>query len=145
MPHVIIEYSANVAEHHDIDELVEVVHAAALADGLPALDALRTRAEERTAFRVADGAETNAFVAIHARIGPGRDADAKQRFLAAVLDAAEAHVAGTPLDPPPLDPPPLDIAWSIELTEIDPEFRINRNHVRPAIARRAALDGQEGA
>ena len=140
MPHVIIEYSANVAEHHDIDELVEVVHAAALADGLPALDALRTRAEERTAFRVADGAETNAFVAIHARIGPGRDADAKQRFLAAVLDAAEAHVAGTPLDPPP-----LDIAWSIELTEIDPEFRINRNHVRPAIARRAALDGQEGA
>ena len=135
MPHVIIEYSANVAEHHDIDELVEVVHAAALADGLPALDALRTRAEERTAFRVADGAETNAFVAIHARIGPGRDADDKQRFLTAVLDAAEAHLAHGP----------LDIAWSIELTEIDPEFRINRNHVRPAVARRAALDEQEGA
>ena len=140
MPHVIIEYSANVAEHHDIDELVEVVHAAALADGLPALDALRTRAEERTAFRIADCAPTNAFVAIHARIGPGRDADAKQRFLTAVLDAAEAHLAGGPLGSSP-----LDIAWSVELTEIDPEFRINRNHVRPAVARRAALHEQEGA
>ena len=126
MPHVIIEYSSNVAEHHDIDELVAVVHAAALADGLPALDALRTRAEERTAYRVADGADTNAFIAIHARIGPGRDADAKQAFLTTVLDAAEAHLGETP----------LDIAWSIELTEIDPEFRINRNHVRPAVARR---------
>ena len=127
MPHVIIEYSANVAEHHDIDDLVAAVHTAALADGLPALDALRTRAEERAAFRVADGAAANAFVAIHARIGPGRDGEAKQRFLAAVLDAAESHVGDTP----------LDIAWSIELTEIDPEFRINRNHVRPAVARRA--------
>ncbi len=127
MPHVIIEYSANVADHHDIDELVAVVHAAALADGLPALDALRTRAAARTAYRVADAAPTNAFVAIHARIGPGREAEAKQRFLTNVLDAAEAHLGAGP----------LDIAWSIELTEIDPEFRINRNHVRPAVARRS--------
>lgn len=133
MPHVIIEYSSNVAEHHDIDDLVVVVHDAALADGLPALDALRTRAEERAAYRIADGAPTNAFVAIHARVGPGRDTEAKQAFLAAVVDAAEAH----------LDPSPLDIAWSIELTEIDPEFRINRNHVRSAIARR--LEAEEGA
>ena len=131
MPHVIIEYSANVAEHHDIDRLVGVVHDAAFADGLPALDALRTRAEERTAYRVADAAPTNAFVAIHARIGPGREAEAKQAFLTAVLDAAESHLGDTP----------LDIAWSIELTEIDPEFRINRNHVRPAVARRAEQEG----
>ena len=26
MPHMIIEYSANVAEHHDIDALLDVVH-----------------------------------------------------------------------------------------------------------------------
>ncbi|MEM9464456.1 MAG: hypothetical protein AAGA90_03740 [Actinomycetota bacterium] len=133
MPHVIIEYSANVAEHHDIDELVAVVHAAALADGLPALDALRTRAEERSTYRIADGAESNAFVAIHGRIGPGRDAEAKRAFLVHVLDAAEAHLGATP----------LDIAWSIELTEIDPESRINRNHVRPAVTSR--LDAGEGA
>ena len=31
MPHITIEYSANVAEHHDIDELVAAVHEAALA------------------------------------------------------------------------------------------------------------------
>ena len=133
MPHVILEYSANVAEHHDIDELVDVVHRAALADGLPALDALRTRAAERSAYRVADGAPSNAFIAIHVRIGPGRAAEAKQAFLAAVLDAAERHLADGP----------LDIAWSIEVTEIDSEFRLNRNHVRPAVARRARHE--EGA
>ena len=34
MAHIIIEHSANLADHHDIDALVEAVHEAAAAHGL---------------------------------------------------------------------------------------------------------------
>lgn len=132
MPHITIEYSGNVADHHDIDALVAAVHAAALAHGLAPVDALRTRAVARQHYRVATGDPDFAFVAITARMAPGRAAVDKQTFLAAVLDTAEAHVEA--------DDGPLAIAWSAELTELDPEFRINRNHVR---ARRA--DTEEAA
>ena len=122
VPHILIEYSANVAQHHDIDALVTEVHRAALTDGLAAADALRTRAMERQHYRVADGQTNHAFVAIVARIGPGRQAEAKTRFLNAVLDAAEGHISR--------EATPLAIAWSAEIQEIDADFRINRNYVR---------------
>ncbi len=123
MPHITIEYSANVADHHDIDALVGAVHEAALANGLADVTALRTRAAERTHYRAMSGDPSFAFVAIACRVGPGRDDTAKTEFLTDVLDAAEAALADTP----------LAIAWSIELTEIDPATRINRNHVRSAM------------
>lgn len=124
MPHITIEYSANVAEHHDIDGLVAAVHDAALGHGLPPVDGLRTRAAQRDHYKIADGSdpETFAFIAIAVRIGPGRDATAKSTFIETVLDAAEARIDSACC--------PLAIMWSIELNEIDPEFRINRNYVR---------------
>ncbi len=122
MPHLFLEYSANLTEHHDIDAMVAAAHAAALADGLPPVDALRTRGIERRHYRIADGQADHAFVAITARIGPGRDPEAKLRFLRAVLDAVEAQLDS--------EPSPLAIAWSAEVQEIDAEFRINRNDVR---------------
>ena len=122
VPHVTIEYSANVAVDHDIDALVSAVHTAALDHGLAAVDALRTRAAERAHYRIADGNSSFAFVAIHVRIGPRRDLEQKQTFIEALLDAAIAA----------LTPTELAIAWSIELNEIDPNLRINMNNVRKA-------------
>ena len=122
MPHITIEYSANVADHHDIDALVEVVHQAALDHGLASLDALRTRAADREHYRIADGQPDHAFIALAARIGPGRDLEARTSFLEQVLFAAVHRIESADS--------PLAIAWSAELTEIDPETRINRNRVR---------------
>jgi 5-carboxymethyl-2-hydroxymuconate isomerase len=94
------------------------------------LDALRTRAVERRHYRVADGGADLGFIAITARIGPGRDAADKASFLEHLLDTAQRQVEGEGSEPA--------IAWSIELQEIDPEFRINRNGVRQRLAERAA-------
>ena len=129
MPHITIEYSANIAEHHDVDALVAVVHDAAITHGLPPVDGLRTRATPRDDYRIADGSNDLAFVAIAIRIGPGRDAATKASFIEVVLDAAERQLNA--------EAGPLAIAWSIELNEIDPNFRINRNHVRTRLAARA--------
>lgn len=128
MAHITIEYSANLADHHDIGALVAAVHGAAAAHGLASLDGLRTRAVARAHYRIADGDPDHAFVAIAVRVGPGRDAAARRSYLDAILAAAEAHVGATPS--------PLAVAWSAELAEIDAESRINRNGVRARIAER---------
>jgi 5-carboxymethyl-2-hydroxymuconate isomerase len=117
VPHIIIEYSDNLGT--DIEALVDVVHTAALLDGLADVAGLRTRAAVRTNFRVATGDPDLAFVAITARMGPGRGREAKIRFLTALLDAAEGQVG--------VEQP---VAWSAEVQEIDPGFRINRNRIR---------------
>ncbi|MEM9204588.1 MAG: hypothetical protein AAGC53_23340 [Actinomycetota bacterium] len=132
MPHVIIEYSANVAQHHDIDALVGVVHDAVVANGIGPHAGVRTRAIVREHFRVADGHPTNAMIAMVARLGPGRDAETKHGFIEEILDAAEAHTSR--------ESTALDIAWSFEVQEIDAEFRVNRNHVAAAMADRHAPD-----
>ena len=122
MPHIIIEYSANLADVHDIQSLVDAVHAAALDDGLPALDALRTRAAERRHYRIADGDPSHVFVAVLARIGPGRSDEEIQRFLTRLIETVDAELA-------PIAPDHA-VALSVEIQFIDSAVRINRNHVR---------------
>lgn len=126
MPHIIIEYSANLAEVTDIDELVAAVHAAALDDGLPALDALRTRATPRDHYRIADGDPAYGFVYLTARIGPGRQPEAVRRFLTRLIDTVDEALASIQQDHP--------VAISAEVQLIDPALRINRNHVRTHLA-----------
>ena len=126
MPHIIIEHSANVAGLTDIDALVAAVHQAALDDGLPALDALRTRAAPRDHYRIADGDPAYGFVYLTARIGPGREPETIQRFLNRLVDTVDEVLA--PLRP---DHP---VAISAEVQLIDPTMRINRNHIRTYLA-----------
>ena len=126
MPHIIIEYSANLAESTEIDALVVVLHQAALDDGLPALDALRTRAAPRDHYRIADGDPAYGFVHVTARIGPGREPELIERFRRRLIDTVDEALA--PLQP---DHP---VAISAEVQLIDPALRINRNHIRTHLA-----------
>lgn len=122
MPHVVVEYSANLAEVCDIQTLVDAVHEAALTHPLPSLDALRTRAAERRHFRIADGDPQYAFVAVTARIGPGRDEQTKHSFATLLIETVDAFVHAEASD--------LIVALSCEVQEIDHPHRINRNHIR---------------
>ena len=127
MPHIIIEHSANLDALTDMDALVAAVHQAALDDGLPALDALRTRTAPRDHYRIADGDPAYGFVYVTARIGPGREPEAVQRFLNRLIDTVDEVLA--PIQP---DHP---VAISAEVQLIDPTLRINRNHIRTRLAR----------
>lgn len=131
MPHVTIEYSANVADRVDVDALVGAVHDAALASGLVALDALRTRAVERTRYAIADRHPDNGFVAVVARLGAGRSVDDRRRLVEALMATVDAVVGG----------PASGLMLSVECQEIDPTSRVNRNHLRPIVAERNS-DGE---
>ena len=130
MPHVIIECSANVAEHHDIDSLIAVIHDTVVATAIAPTAGCRTRAHVLEHCRVADLHPDNAMIAMVARLGPGRTVEQKQALIEAVLDAAEVHLGN--------EPSPLSIAWSMEVQEIDAEVRVNRNHVAATMAERGA-------
>jgi 5-carboxymethyl-2-hydroxymuconate isomerase len=122
MPHLTVEYSSNIASHHDIDALLDALHHTVLSLGVAPVPGVRIRAVARETYRIADGSNENyAFVAMTARIGPGRDAETKKMMTETLLDAAEAQLA--------TEPSPLVIAWSLEVQEIDAEFRVNRNHI----------------
>ena len=126
MPHIIIEHSANLADLTDIDALVDAVHLAALDDGLPALAGLRTRTAPRDHYRIADGDPAYGFVCVTARIAPGREPEAVQRFLTRLIDTVEGVLE-------PLQPE-HPVAVSAEIHLIDTTMRINRNHVRTHLA-----------
>lgn len=130
MPHLTIEYSANVADHVTVDALVGTLHDAALGTGIAALDALRTRAVRRDHYAIADRHPDNAFIAVTARLGAGRSADDQQRLLDVLMTALDDTVgtAGRTM------------MLSVEYQEIDPERRINRNHLRELVRQRVTND-----
>ena len=130
MPHLIVEYSANVEELTDVAELIGALHDAALDTGIASLDALRTRGARRDVVAIADRHPDNAFVAVTARLGPGRDPDDKQRFLEALMGVLDRQLGDSQ----------RNVMLSVEYQEIDPDLRINKNNLRPVVAARETGD-----
>jgi 5-carboxymethyl-2-hydroxymuconate isomerase len=133
MPHLFVEHSANVETSVDMQELVDALHDAALATGTAALDALRTRAVRREVVAIADRHPDNAFIAVTIRIGAGRDADEKRRLVAALMAALDKVLGDAQ----------ASMMLSVEVQEIDPEFRMNKNNLRPLVAQRRAAEKSE--
>jgi 5-carboxymethyl-2-hydroxymuconate isomerase len=131
MPHVIIEYSANIESEVSPQRLVEELHTAAVASGIADVAGFRTRAERRDVYRVGDGNPANAFVHVVARIRHGRSLEQRKALAQSLMAAADKALA------PAFAARPL--ALSVEVHEIDPETRLMRNTMRePAKGGRAA-------
>jgi 5-carboxymethyl-2-hydroxymuconate isomerase len=133
MPHVVVEYSANLRARIDVPALLRCLHEAALATGVFPLGGTRTRAAERTDFVVADGHPDNAFVHVTLRIGHGRDLETRRRAGQQVFDALRLQLA------PVFDASPLAI--SFEIQEIDPDLSFKHNNLhRHVEARRTGRE-----
>jgi 5-carboxymethyl-2-hydroxymuconate isomerase len=133
MPHIIVEYSANIRRQIRPENLVECVHEAALRTGVFPIGGTRTRAAERSCYRIADGHPDNAFVHITLRIGHGRDLETRRRAAEEVFGEVckflEPLFQGSPL------------GISLEVQEIDPAVSLKKNnlheHVRARQGREA--------
>lgn len=133
MPHLIVEYSANLDPRLDLDHLLESLHAAAAGTGVFPLGGIRTRAARREHYRIADGDPGNAFVHVVARIRHGRPLDVRQRAGQALFDALCTALA------PIYDAQPLGI--SLEVQEIDPDVSFKQNNLHEYVARRGGPAG----
>jgi 5-carboxymethyl-2-hydroxymuconate isomerase len=133
MPHIVVEYSANLRERIGLLPLLRRLHETAVATGVFPLGGTRTRAVARTDCVIADGHPDNAFVHVTLRIGHGRDLETRRRAGQQVFDAACAHLepiyAASPL------------AISFEVQEIDPDLNFKRNNLHQYVeARRAGRE-----
>lgn len=130
MPHVIVEYSANLESQVSIRDLVDALHRAALETGVFPIGGLRTRAERRDIYAVADGDPENAFVAVLARIGQGRDGATRARVaqeLMHVLEAGTAEAFRT-----------RGLGLTVEVQEIDGTASLKTNNLHQRMAAKAA-------
>ena len=130
MPHVVVEYSANLRTRADVPALLRRLHDTAIATGVFPPGGTRTRAAERTDYVIADGHPDNAFVHVTLRIGHGRDLDTRRRAAQQVFDALCAELA------PAFDATPLAI--SFEVQEIDPALSFKHNNLHDHVEARRA-------
>lgn len=116
MPHLNIEYTANLDAHADIGALCSKLSQTLVslrdANGAPVFPLLGTRvlAYPAARYAVADGAPERAFVYMNMRITPGRTYDLVHAAGEAVLSAARAHLA------PALERLPLRVTLHIDAT-----------------------------
>ena len=86
MPHLVLEYSANVPDRPDLKRVLLDLHEALMASALFERKDIKSRAVRHDVFAVADGAEDRAFVALSIAILDGRPDEVKAAVSEAALD-----------------------------------------------------------
>ena len=122
MPHVTIEYSANVANWTSIEGLCDRLRREALATGVFPMAGIRVRAVRCEEYSIANGSPEFGFVDILVRLGAGRSAEVRQEAVGRLFRAAENYLEGVLQEWP--------LALSIEMREIDPEMSLKTGSVR---------------
>jgi 5-carboxymethyl-2-hydroxymuconate isomerase len=122
MPHVIVEYSANLEPDLEIEALIEALHETALGTGLFDIDGIRSRAVRRDTYRVGDGSPENGYVFITARVGEGRPAEARENLGKSLLATTETVLADLIATTP--------VSLAVEVHEIDRSMTFRRNTIR---------------
>jgi len=85
MPHLVLEYSANVPDRPDLRRVLLDLHEALVASTLFERRDLKSRAVRHDVFAVGDGAEDRAFVALSIAILEGRSDGVKATLAEAAL------------------------------------------------------------
>lgn len=124
MPHLTLEYSANLGATVDFDALCRALLKALLDSGLVERGAPRVRAIRCDACAVADDLAENSFIDMSLRLGAGRSQTEKRNLGDALIAAAR------PLLAEPFAQP--HFALSLEVREIDPDlsWKLNTMHAR---------------
>lgn len=125
MPHLTIEYSANLENQSDIAALCQKLQATMAGSGLFELGAIRVRARPCPHYAVADMLADNSFADMILRIGKGRSDDDRKAIGAALMSTAETHFA-------PLLARP-HFALSLEVQEISAPFSWKTNAIHPRL------------
>ncbi len=91
MPHLVLEYSADLPDRPDFDALLQRLHEALSRGGAFELEKIKSRVVRQATFRVADGAADRAFVHLTVSVLEGREPEvlhaAGESLLAVLCEA----------------------------------------------------------
>lgn len=122
MPHLIIDYSANLEDAIDMSGLCECLRT--VATGLDAFPSagVRVRAHAARHYAIADGNPAHGYIDVSVRLRAGRDLAVKKAATQALFAAVEAYIA------PVMSRQP--IALSFEMRDIDPDLSPKTGTIR---------------
>jgi 5-carboxymethyl-2-hydroxymuconate isomerase len=122
MPHITLEYSANLEIALDMHEFCTLLKDAAAATGVFPPAGIRVRAISCTHSVIADGNPRHGFIDISVRLLAGRSDEVKTTATDAIFAAAQqfsaAHMAAHPF------------MLSLEMRNIDAEFSRKTSSIR---------------
>ncbi|MDG3087822.1 5-carboxymethyl-2-hydroxymuconate Delta-isomerase [Vibrio hannami] len=121
MPHLIVEYSANIEDELDVPELLKVLNETAVSTGVFPLGGIRSRAIRCEHFRVAEGDPENAFIHLTTKVGNGRPEEVLKQAGDTIFEAFTNF-----LDPI-FNRRYLSIGF--ELTELHPTLNYKKNNI----------------
>ncbi len=128
MPHILVEYSANLDSDIEIAALISTLHEAAGKTGVFPLGGTRTRAARREVYAIADDHPDNAFIDVQLSIAEGRDAATRHRAgesIFAALTAATGEICSR-----------RPLALSLSIAEIDSTTSFKKNNIHDYVAAR---------
>jgi 5-carboxymethyl-2-hydroxymuconate isomerase len=128
VPHLLIEYSANIENSIELDGLLDKIYESALATGVFPIGGIRVRAHRTDHYRIADCAPENGFVHVTALIGHGRPLDVRRRVGEQLLATLTAH-----LEPVFASAP---LAISLNIQEFHPELNFKKNNLHEYVEMR---------
>ena len=114
MPHILIDYSANLENEVDFSSLCDCLRRAAVATGTFPMPGVRVRAVAAAHFSIADGDPVHGYIDISVRLRAGRDLETRKRTTELLFGAASDFLA------PVMQK--RSLALSLEMRDIDPEL-----------------------
>lgn len=92
LPHFIVEYTDNIKDEANLAKLLEEIHRVLIARApIFPIGGIRSRAIELKDYRVADGAEDDAFVHAVLKIGAGRSEEIKKEVCHTLFEVMKEH------------------------------------------------------
>lgn len=122
MPHITLDYSANLEALCNISKLCNHLRLAAISTGVLPLAGVRVRAFRANHASIADGADNNIYLDISVRLRAGRDLETRKEATKVIFDAARSFLG------PIISTHP--IALSMEMRDIDPDLAPKLNTIR---------------
>jgi len=92
MPHFSFEYSANLEELIDINELCTVIRETAINTGLFPMPGIRVRGFKADHYSIADGNPKHAFLDLSIRLREGRPQDKKEAATNEIFNAMKSLI-----------------------------------------------------
>jgi 5-carboxymethyl-2-hydroxymuconate isomerase len=135
MPHIRVEYSANLDDAIDVPRLLKALHGTALATGVFPVGGTRTRAIRVRDYRIADGDPENGFVHVTVQMGHGRDLETRKRVGQQLFDALTGALDSV------FSKRPLGL--SLEIQELDPVLNYKKNNLHDYVAARQKQSAAE--
>jgi 5-carboxymethyl-2-hydroxymuconate isomerase len=128
LPHLIVEYSANIEHAIELDDLLDKLHAGAIDSGIFPIGGLRVRAMRMDRYRIADCHPENGYVHVTAIVGHGRPLDVRQRvgevLFALISDHLDDVFRAGPL------------AISFNMQEFHPQLNFKKNNLHEYVRQR---------